>query len=54
MNNLYNPGTNDAPAGTYREVGPRGGMVENARTVEIHAGDRLPATQERGNKWEKK
>ena len=51
MNHLYNPGVNDAPAGSYREVGPRGGEVENARTVEIKKGDRLPATQASGNKW---
>ncbi len=53
MNHLYNPGTNNCPAGTYREVGPRGGEVENARTVDIKHGDRLPATQASGNKWEK-
>ena len=53
MTNLYNPGVNDAPAGTYHEVGPRGGTVVNARTVTISRGERLPATQASGNKWEK-
>ena len=53
MEHLYSPGTNNAPAGMYREVGPRGGTVESARTVEIQTGDRLPATQHSGNKWQK-
>lgn len=49
--NLYNPGEDNAPAGEYVEVGPRGGEAENARQVTISSGDRLPPTQEAGNKW---
>ncbi len=40
--NLYTPGQDNAPAGTYQEVGPRGGKAENSRTVRISRGDRLP------------
>ncbi len=52
--NLIKPGTDNQPAGTYIEVGPRGGAVPNARVVDIGKGDRLPPTQESGRKWEKK
>lgn len=52
QNNLYNPGERGVPTGTYQEVGPRGGRVENGRTAQIGNGDRLPPTRERGNKWE--
>ena len=52
-NELYNPGEDNVPAGTYQEVGPRGGRVENARTARISRGDRLPPTHEAGNKWER-
>ena len=45
---LIKPGTDNKPAGTYKEVGPRG------RTVRIDQGDRLPPTQKSGNKWVKK
>ena len=51
--NLYNPGESGAPAGTYQEVGPRGGKVENGRTASISRGDRLPPVSTAGNKWEK-
>ena len=50
---LYNPGEDNAPAGTYQEVGPRGGKLESGRTCRIGRGDRLPPVQESGNKWEK-
>ena len=45
------PGTDNQPAGTYREVGPRGGQVPNGRTVHIDQGDRLPPTQKPGRGW---
>ena len=47
------PGTDNKPAGTYHEVGPRGGNLSNGRTVHIQKGDRLPPTQKSGNKWSK-
>ncbi|WP_304427624.1 YjzC family protein [Dubosiella newyorkensis] len=51
--NLIKPGTDNKPAGTYTERGPRGGSVPNARVIHIDKGDRLPPTQEKGRKWEK-
>ena len=51
--NLYTPGQDNAPAGTYQEVGPLVGKAENSRTVRISRGDRLPPVQQSGNKWEK-
>ena len=48
------PGTDNKPAGTYKEVGPRGGKVKNSRTVHIDKGDRLPPTRKPGNGWVKK
>jgi len=53
-NNLHKPGTDNLPAGAYREVGPRGGSVPKARNINIDRGDRLPPTQEKGRMWEKK
>ncbi|GIN97502.1 hypothetical protein J6TS1_33720 [Siminovitchia terrae] len=40
--------------GKYKEVGPRGGNVDNPRIVTIDKGDRLPPTLEKGKKWEKR
>ncbi|WP_249870788.1 YjzC family protein [Oceanobacillus saliphilus] len=54
MANLKKPGTDNQPAGKYKEVGPRGGQVNNPRVVTINSGDRLPPTQEKGRKWTKK
>lgn len=51
---LYKPGEDNKPRGTYVEVGPRGGKVDDPRVVRIDPGDRLPPTQESGHKWEKK
>lgn len=48
------PGTDNQKPGTYKEVGPRGGNVSNAREVKIDRGDRLPPTQKPGNGWVKK
>lgn len=54
MSNPIKPGTDNQPAGTYVEVGPRGGKVPNAREVDIGRGDRLPPTQQPNRGWEKK
>ncbi|MEG2789117.1 MAG: YjzC family protein [Romboutsia sp.] len=54
MSNTIKPGTDNKPAGTYIEVGPRGGQVNNPRVVRIDSGDRLPPTQKPGNRWSKK
>lgn len=54
MSNLIKPGTDNQAPGKYKEVGPRGGEVNNPRIVKIDQGDRLPPTQEKGNKWAKK
>lgn len=54
MDELIKPGTDNKPAGTYIEVGPRGGSVKDPRVVKIDQGDRLPPTQEPGHKWTKK
>ncbi|MDB2090477.1 YjzC family protein [Clostridium paraputrificum] len=54
MADLIKPGTDNKPAGTYIEVGPKGGKVNNPRVIEIDKGDRLPPTQKPGNKWTKK
>lgn len=51
--NLYKPGEDNKPAGQYKEVGPRGGQVNKPRQVTIDKGDRLPPTQEKGNKWKR-
>lgn len=53
MTELHKPGEDNLPAGTYKEVGPRGGEVDSPRVVHIDSGDRLPPTQEKGRKWEK-
>ena len=53
MPKLNKPGTDNRPAGTYIERGPRGGNVSNPREVHIDKGDRLPPTQEKGRTWEK-
>ena len=50
---LIKPGTDNKPAGTYKEVGPRGGAVSDPRVVHIDKGDRLPPTQKPGNRWTK-
>lgn len=54
MQKPIKPGTDNQSPGTYYEVGPRGGKVDNPRTVRIDSGDRLPPTQEPGHRWVKK
>ena len=48
------PGTDNQQPGTYVEVGPRGGKVDDPIIVHIDAVDRLPPTQKHGNGWQKK
>lgn len=48
------PGTDNQRPGTYIEVGPRGGQVNDPRIIHIDSGDRLPPTQKPGNGWQKK
>ncbi len=48
------PGTDNQKPGTYIEVGPRGGKVNDPRIVKIDSGDRLPPTKEPGHGWQKK
>lgn len=50
---LYKPGEDNKPKGEYLEVGPRGGAVNKPRQVTIDQGDRLPPTQNKGNKWKR-
>lgn len=50
---LFKPGQDNKPSGTYTEVGPKGGKISDPRTVKIDKGDRLPPTQKSGNKWKK-
>lgn len=54
MTKPIKPGTDNQPAGTYIEVGPRGGSVPGAREVHIDKGDRLPPTQEPNRGWVRK
>ena len=50
---LYKPGQDNRPAGRYTETGPRGGTVNRPRHIHIDPGDRLPPTQQPGNRWRK-
>ncbi len=53
MSEVIKPGTDNQKAGTYLEVGPRGGKVSDARVAHIDQGDRLPPTQQSGRCWKK-
>lgn len=53
MADTHKPGEDNRPAGTYEEVGPRGGRLHDPRIVHIDRGDRLPPTSESGNRWER-
>lgn len=48
---LIKPGTDNAKAGKYEEVGPRGGAVKKGRHTTIDQGDRLPPSSKKGNMW---
>lgn len=50
---LHKPGTDNLPAGKYKEVGPRGGVVRKGHRATLDQGDRLPPTSQPGNRWEK-
>lgn len=54
MSSLKKPGQDNQLPGTYKEVGPHGGKVNDPRIVHIDNGDRLPPTSKPGNKWKKK
>lgn len=45
------PGTDNQEPGRYIEVGPNGEQADNPRMIHINRGDRLPPTQQSGNKW---
>lgn len=48
------PGTDNQSAGSYKEVGPRGGNVAHGHNANIQQGDRLPPTSKPGNGWVKR
>jgi len=51
---LQKPGEEPDKSGEYKEVGPRGGDVDNPRKVTIEKGDTpLPPTQESGRRWKR-
>lgn len=50
----YKPGTDNVPAGNYKEIGPKGGNVPKGHDATIDLGDRLPPTSKPGNVWIKK
>lgn len=50
---MKKPGTDNQKPGEYIEVGPNGGQINKPRIVKIDSGDRLPPTQDIGNKWKK-
>lgn len=54
MSDSIKPGTDNVPAGTYRETGVNGKVLKNGKTVRIDKGDRLPPTQKPGRGWKKK
>jgi len=54
MSELRKPGEKPARKGDYIERGPRGGKVDNARTVTMESiDDSLPPTQKSGRTREK-
>ncbi|WP_081664000.1 YjzC family protein [Bifidobacterium sp. AGR2158] len=50
---IYKPGEDNRPAGTYEEVGPRGGKLPDPRIVHIGPGDRLPPTAGPKHGWQR-
>lgn len=54
MSKLQKPGEQPSKPGEYKEQGPRGGEVPNARKVTIEKGDNpLPPTQKSGRTWKR-
>ena len=51
---LQKPGETPQQPGEYIERGPRGGQVDDPRTVTMEPGDTpLPPTQKPGRTWER-
>ena len=53
MVNHIKPGTDNQPAGIYRETGVNGEILKRGRTVQIDYGDRLPPTSKPNHGWKK-
>ena len=53
MGELYKPGEDNKPKGTYKEVGPRGGNVQGGQEVKLIQATDYPYFS-KGNKWTKK
>ena len=51
MKAIYKPGTDNCPAGRYREVDSSGVAISDGRECTIQQGDRLPPTSEYGSGW---
>ena len=52
--NLQKPGEKPTKPGEYKERGPQGGKVPDARQVTMEPGDKpLPPTQKPGRKWKR-
>ena len=51
MSKPIKPGTDNQPAGSYVEVGPKGGKVTGGHHATIGKGDRLPPTSKPCNGW---
>jgi hypothetical protein len=55
MGKLQKPGEKPVRPGEYIERGPRGGEIPSPRQVTIEPRDnKLPPTQEKNRKWERK
>lgn len=54
MAKSFKPGTNDVPPGEYQETSSRGQPLRRGRQVDVESGERLPPTQEEGNRWRQK
>lgn len=50
MNDIQKSGTPAAEKGRYDEVGPRGGVIKNGRTVEMDKDAKLPPVSKK-KKW---
>ena len=52
MKKLYKPGEKPDSTGKYRETGPNGEFIPNARITTNGPGkEKLPQTTKKGNKW---
>lgn len=50
---VFKPGMDNKPAGTYHETGVNGEKLVYGRTIEIETGERLPPTQKPNRGWTK-